>query len=163
MRITARVDYATRALVDLARQVPADGARATARTGAAIAADQDIPPTFLDDILADLRRGQLATSQRGAAGGWRLARPAEEISVAEVIRVMEGPLSDVRGLRPDQLDYPAELSALQDMWVALRANLRAVLEETSIANLRDNQLEPAVAELAASDEAWSVHWKPPTP
>lgn len=163
MRITARVDYATRALVDLARQVPTDGSRAPARTGASIAAAQEVPPTFLDDILADLRRNRLALSQRGAAGGWRLARPAEEISVADVIRAMEGPLADVRGLRPDELDYPEELSALQDMWVALRANLRAVLEQTSIANLRDNKLEPAVAMLAATDDAWAVHWKPPTP
>jgi Rrf2 family protein len=163
MRITARVDYATRALVDLARSVPGDGARAPARTGAAIAAAQDIPATFLDDILADLRRGRLAASQRGAAGGWRLARPAEEITVADVIRAMEGPLADVRGLRPDELDYPADISALQDMWVALRANLRAVLEETSVADLRDNRLKPSVAALAASDEAWSVHWKPPAP
>ncbi len=156
MRVTARVDYATRALIDIARHATASNRR----SAAAIAAAQQIPAAFLDDILADLRRSSLAASQRGANGGWSLARPADAISVADVIRAVEGPLADVRGLRPDELDYPADLRALQEMWVALRANVRAVLEVTTIADLCSGRLNPTVAALATHHDAWVSHSGP---
>ncbi len=154
MRVTARVEYATRALVDLARHASLASGVTAARKAADISTAQAIPPAFLDDILADLRRHSIVASQRGSAGGWRLALPPDEITVAGVIRAVEGPLADVRGERPDELDYPPELAALQTMWVALRANVRSVLEATTIAHLRDNALTPDVALLAAAPDAW---------
>lgn len=159
MRVTARVEYATRALVDLARHVSAGG-DTPARKAGDIADAQSIPPSFLDDILADLRRHRLVSSQRGSAGGWRLAVDAQRISVADVIRAVEGPLADVRGERPDELSYPADLDALQSMWIALRANVRAVLEQTTIADLRDNRLKADVARLAAEPDAWVIRQQP---
>jgi Rrf2 family protein len=160
VRTTAKVDYAVRAGIALAR-VAAD---AEAQGGAPapvkaheLAATEDIPPKFLESILADLKRAQVVSSQRGAVGGYRLARPAEEISVADVIRAVEGPLADVRGERPESLDYREGLEALQRMWIALRANLRAVLEHTSLADLARGTLEPQVDALADDADAWDPH------
>ena len=155
MRTTAKVDYAVRAAIELARAYPADGGRATPLTRQRIAEAQAIPSKFLEHILADLKRSQLIGSVRGAEGGYWLNRSPENITMADIIRAVEGPLADVRGERPDALDYPDDLAVLQRAWIAVRANLRAVLENVSLADLRDGRLVPAVDELAVPDEAWS--------
>ncbi|MBX7070978.1 MAG: Rrf2 family transcriptional regulator [Microthrixaceae bacterium] len=149
MHVTAKADYAMRAIVEIS--VAPDG-RAKAEQ---IAAAQDIPLGFLRGILTDLRRAGLIVSQRSATGGFRLARPAEEITIAEVIRSVEGPLALVRGLRPTELDYPGPTAPLRDVWVALRANLRAVLDHTTIADVAGGQLPAIVQQLAADPAAWT--------
>lgn len=149
MRISARADYAVRAAVSLARA--ADGEHLS---GERIATEQQIPATFLEGILGALRKGGIVTSRRGAAGGYRLAAPAGEISVADVIRAVEGPLVFVRGERPSELEYPTGDEALVTVWVALRASVRRVLDDTSLAALAAGDLPPIVRELAADPESW---------
>lgn len=157
MRTTAKVDYAVRAGVALARAQAAAGDAGPPLKAHLIAEGEDIPPKFLETILADLKRAGLVASRRGAVGGYRLARPAAEVTVADVIRAVEGPLADVRGERPEVLDYPDDLRALQRMWVAVRANLRAVLEATSLAALAEGALVPEVDRLADGPGAWDPH------
>ena len=147
MRTTAKVDYAVRAAIELARAYPADGSRAQPLTRQAIA--------DAEHILADLKRSRLVASVRGAEGGYWLSRAPEEITMADVIRAAEGPLADVRGVRPDALDYPDDLAALQRAWIAVRANLRGVLEHVTIADLRDGKLNPVIDGLADTDDAWA--------
>lgn len=158
MRTTAKVDYAVRATVNLARS-DGDAAPRTAphRKAHEIAAEEGIPPKFLEAILADLKRGGLVHAQRGAEGGYRLARPGDEIAVADIIRAVEGPLADVRGERPEALAYSDELASLQRMWIALRVNLRAVLEATTVADLARGTLPAAVDALAEDPHAWHSH------
>ncbi|HLX32931.1 MAG TPA: Rrf2 family transcriptional regulator [Gaiellaceae bacterium] len=129
MRVSARVDYALRAMVELAAHP--DGLT----TAEQLASAQQIPPKFLESILAQLRSGGLVASQRGAEGGYRLARPAEEISIADVIRELEGPIATVRGVRPDELEYAGAAAKLRDIWLELRAQMRGVLEQTTLADL----------------------------
>lgn len=154
MRTTAKVDYAVRAAIELARAYPTDGQRPTPLTRQAIADAQDIPAKFLEHILADLRRGQLIGSVRGADGGYWLQRPPSDITMADIIRTVEGPLADVRGERPDALHYPDDLQVLQRAWIAVRANLRAVLEHVTLADLRDGSLSPEVQAMADVEDAW---------
>jgi Rrf2 family protein len=149
MRISAKADYAVRAALELA--AAPDGATVK---GERIAEAQGIPLNFLENILGDLRQAQLVASQRGREGGYRLARPAEEITVADVMRAVEGPLAAVRGERPEQTEYGGAAEPLQQVWIALRANLRAVLERVTLADLVDGSLPPEVAELACDPEAW---------
>ncbi len=156
MRTTAKVDYAVRAAIELARAYPLDGSRPLPVTRQSIAEAQQIPSKFLEHILADLKRGQLVASVRGAEGGYWLSRPPEDITMADLIRATEGPLADVRGERPDALDYPDDLAVLQRAWIALRASLRGVLEHVSLADLRDGVLQPEVEALAAVDDAWAT-------
>ena len=155
MRTTAKVDYAVRAAIELARVHPVDGSRPTPITRQQIADAQDIPSKFLEHILADLRRGGLVASVRGTDGGYWLRRSPSEVSMADIIRAAEGPLADVRGQRPEMLDYPDELAVLQRAWIAVRANLRAVLERVTIADLRDGQLAAEVDLLADTSDAWA--------
>lgn len=158
MRTTAKVDYAVRAGIALARaEAEADGERPVPMKAHVLAREEGIPPKFLESILADLKRAQVVASQRGAVGGYRLGRPADEITVADVIRAVEGPLADVRGERPEALSYRDDLEPLQRMWIAVRANLRAVLEHTTLADLAAGHLDPEVDALAATDEAWDPH------
>ena len=157
MRITAKVDYAVRAAIELARAYPNDGSRPTPLTRQAIAEAQEIPSKFLEHILADLKRSQVVGSVRGADGGYWLNRPPEQITMADLIRAAEGPLADVRGERPDALAYPEDLAVLQRAWIAVRANLRAVLEHVTLADLRDGQLAPEVDALADPEDAWRIH------
>lgn len=157
MRITAKVDYAVRAAIELARAYPTDGSRPQPLTRQAIAEAQDIPSKFLEHILADLKRSQIVGSVRGADGGYWLHRPPEQITMADLIRAAEGPLADVRGERPDSLDYPEDLAVLQRAWIAVRANLRAVLEHVTLADLRDGALTPEVDRLADPPDAWVIH------
>ena len=129
MRVSAKVDYALRAMTELAAASP------SLMTGEQLATAQKIPPKFLESILAQLRNGGLVASQRGAEGGYRLAKPAEEISIADVIRELEGPIATVRGARPDELEYAGAASGLRDIWLELRKQMRGVLEQTTLADL----------------------------
>jgi Rrf2 family protein len=150
MRLSARVDYALRAVAELAaaeRGVPLSAER--------IAKAQEIPPKFLESILLQLRRGGVVNAQRGPEGGYWLARPANEISLAEVIRVVDGPLAHVRGQRPEQLGYPGVARSLQEVWIALRASERLILEEVTAADVASGQLPERVRELAADPGSWS--------
>ncbi len=151
MYISAKVDYAVRALCTLA---DADGRPVTAE---AMARSQGLPAKFLESILNDMRRAGLLLSQRGADGGYRLARPAEAITVAEVIRPLDGPLAEVRGLRPEAASYEGSAARLQDVWVAVRASLRSVLEQVSIADIVSGELPTAVHKLTTDPDAWLSH------
>ena len=147
MHIPAKVDYGMRALLALAAGgVPA--------TGEALAIEQGLPSKFLGAILNDLRRAGLVTSQRGAEGGYRLARPADRITVADVMRALDGPLAEVRGLRPEMASYEGAATHLQDVWVAVRASLRQVLEVVTLEDVVCGKLPPAVAQLTADPDAW---------
>src|SRR5207344_1275656 len=117
MRVSAKADYALRACIQLA----AEGERHV--KGERIAQAQEVPVKFLENILGDLRQAGLVRSQRGAEGGYWLARPASEITLAEVIRAVEGPLPNVRGVRPDSVSYPGAAEPLRDVWIAVRASL----------------------------------------
>jgi len=147
VRTTAKADYAVRAAVELA----AVGGLANAEQ---IAQAQDIPLNFLENILRDLRRAGIVESRRGQAGGYALARPAEEISVADVIRAVEGPLANVRGQAPESLTYPGSAERLREVWVALRANIRAVLEGVTLADVARGELPAHVEELTRDADAW---------
>ena len=149
--ISAKVDYAVRALCTLA---DADGKAVTAE---ALAKSQNLPAKFLESILNDMRRAGLLLSQRGAEGGYRLSRPAESITVAEVIRPLDGPLAEVRGLRPEATEYEGSAEHLQDVWVAVRASLRAVLEHVTIADIVSGELPRSVHKLTTDPDAWLSH------
>jgi Rrf2 family protein len=149
VRVTARVDYAVRAVIELAA---ADGAQVK---GEQLAERQGIPLKYLENILADLRRAGVVASQRGADGGYRLARPAGSLTVADVIRAVEGPLADVRGTSPEEIDYPGPARSLQRVWVATRAALRAVLEDVTIADIATGDLPATLDELLADPGAWT--------
>ncbi|MEU2610888.1 Rrf2 family transcriptional regulator [Micromonospora sp. NPDC007271] len=156
MRLSARVDYALRAAAELAAVAGGTGARRSRPvTAEQIARAQDIPPKFLESILLQLRRGGIVHAQRGPEGGYWLARPAAEISLAEVIRVIDGPLAHVRGQRPEQLGYQGAARALQDVWIALRASEREILELVTIADVASGQLPGRVNDLAADPSAWT--------
>src|SRR5947209_6702575 len=133
MRVSAKVDYALRAMTELATASP------SLVTGEQLATAQKIPPKFLESILAQLRNGGLVASQRGAEGGYRLAKPAEEISIADVIRELEGPIATVRGVRPDELEYAGAASGLRDILLELRKHMRGVLEQTTLADIVPNR------------------------
>lgn len=147
MRLTARVDYALRAAVELAA---AEGSR----TADELATAQGIPARFLQNILGQLRGAGLVASQRGSGGGHRLTRAATEVSLADVIRAVDGPLASVRDVRPHDLEFPGVAAPLQHVMVALRASERAVLEGVSLADVAGDRLPPAVAALAADPESW---------
>jgi len=154
MRITAKVDYAVRAAAELAAaQAAAGGDRATMK-GDAVARAQAIPLRFLEGILAELRRAGIVGSQRGADGGYWLARPAAEVSVADVIRAVEGPLADVHGTPPEEVDYTGPAQPLQRVWIATRVALREVLERTTLAEIADDHLPDAVTRRAAAPDGW---------
>jgi len=153
MRISAKADYAVRAAAELAAAAP--GGRPV--KGEQLASAQGIPQKFLENILADLRTAGLVLSRRGAEGGYALTRPADEISVAEVMRAVEGPLAAVQGVRPESLHYAGAAARLPEVWVALRANLRAVLERVTLAALASGTLPASVTELAAAADAWQPH------
>lgn len=128
MRISAKVDYALRAMLALASV-------SGLRKAEWIATSQGIPRPFLESILLDLRHAELVVSQRGAEGGYALARPATDISVADVIRAVEGPLATVRGARPEDVEYAGPAGALSATWIELRTAMRGVLEGTSLADI----------------------------
>jgi Rrf2 family protein len=151
VRVSAKADYAIRAAVELAAagEGPVKGDR--------IATAQTIPPNFLENILADLRNAGIVASRRGADGGYWLARPAEGISLADVIRAVDGPLANVRGVRSDQLAYEGSAESLRDVWIAVRASLRGVLEQVTLADVARGELPDHVRQLAADPDAWAPH------
>jgi len=151
VNVTARADYAVRALLVLAT------AEAPPVKADVVAEAQGIPRHFLDNILADLRRAGLVVTSRGADGGSRLARPAAQISLADVMRAIEGPLAAVRDVRPEALSYPAPADRLPDVWVAVRAALRGVLEHVTIAAIASGDLPDAVTALTTDPDAWKSH------
>jgi Rrf2 family protein len=148
MRISARADYAVRAAVELA----AAGNGPT--KGDVLARAQGIPVKFLENILGDLRHAGIVRSQRGTEGGYWLARPAAEITVADVIRAVEGPLASVRGGRPEDVEYAGAAEPLAQVWIAVRASLRAVVERVTLADIAGGRLPDRVMELAEDPEAW---------
>ncbi|MEA3020862.1 MAG: hypothetical protein QOI47_2386 [Actinomycetota bacterium] len=149
MYISAKVDYATRVLLTLAAS---DG---TPIRGETLATAQGMPVRFVENTLVELKRGGLVTSQRGSDGGYRLAKPASQISIADIIRVLEGPLAEVHGLRPDQRSYEGPAEHLQDVWVALRGAMRLVLESTTLDKVLTGKLPKRVAALIADPDAWA--------
>ncbi|MGH8881612.1 MAG: RrF2 family transcriptional regulator [Stackebrandtia sp.] len=148
MRLSARVDYALRAAVELT------GAGERWMSAEKVAAAQQIPGKFCESILLQLRRGGIVESRRGPDGGHRLARDGADISLAEIIRVVDGPLVGVRGRRPEHVDYDGVAAALQDVWIALRANERKILESVSLHDVASGRLPEAVSRLAEDPAAW---------
>ena len=152
MRVSAKADYALRAACELAAaegQGPVKGEQ--------LARAQSIPPKFLENILLELRHAGLVQSQRGVEGGYWLAKPAAEITLADVIRAVEGPLANVRGTRPEAVRYAGAAEPLQRVWLAVRANLRAVLEAVTLADVAAGSLPGSLDELLADPEAWRPH------
>jgi Rrf2 family protein len=149
VRTTAKADYAVRAAVELAAVGSTEPVKAEH-----IADAQSIPLNFLENILAELRRAGIVESRRGAAGGYLLARPPEDISLADVIRAVEGPLANVRGVSPDLLEYEGSSERLRDVWVALRSSVRGVLEHVTLADVAKGELPPRIAELTQTADAW---------
>jgi Rrf2 family protein len=149
MRLSARVDYALRATLELAAAAEPPVPRED------IARAQGIPGKFLEAILRDLRGAGIVRSQRGAVGGYRLAREADEITLADVIRAVDGELANVRGERPEDLEYEGTAAALQEVWIALRASERAVLESVTLANVIAGDLPEEVRRWTARPEAWA--------
>ena len=148
MRVSAKADYAVRATIELATQPPELPIK-----GDQIALAQDIPIRFLENILAELRQHDIVHSQRGANGGYWLARTPDDLTVADVIRAVEGPLASVRGERPDQLNYRGAAKPLEDVFLALRANIRIVLESVTLADVVANDLPEPVRGLSQHPEA----------
>src|SRR3954468_17059776 len=148
MRLSARVDYALRAATELAvgSERPV--------TAVQLAEAQQIPPKFLENILSQLRRSGLVRSQRGPEGGYWLARPADRISLADIIRAIDGPLVGVRGERPEHVGYSGAAHSLQEVWIALRASERAILEQVTLAHIAAGELPEGVRKLTEDPSAW---------
>jgi Rrf2 family protein len=148
VRISAKADYAVRAALELAaaENPPVKAER--------VAAAQGIPLKFLENILVDLRQGGIVTSQRGPEGGYRLDRPADEITLADVIREVDGPLASIHGDRPEKTEYRGAAEELQTVWVALRASMRSVLEGVTLADLVERRVPSEVLRLAHEPDAW---------
>jgi Rrf2 family protein len=150
MRVSARADYAIRAVVELAAAPEDRSVR-----GDIIADAQAIPVKYLENLLAELRRAGLVTSQRGHEGGYRLARPADEVTLADVIRAIDGPLAGVRGQAPEVVEYPGPAASLRNVWVALRASMRTVLETVTVADVVRGELPEPVLRLLSEPGAWT--------
>jgi Rrf2 family protein len=148
VRVSAKADYAVRAALELA------AAGGGPLKGERIAEAQEIPLKFLENILIELRHADLVRSQRGPDGGYRLARPAAEIVVADVIRAVEGPLASVRGEPPESVSYSGAAAPLQALWIALRASLRSVLDRVTLADLAAGELPEPVSALTEEPDAW---------
>jgi Rrf2 family protein len=152
VRVSAKTDYALRALIEMASRD--DGRPVSAEE---IGRLQEIPHGFLQAILADLRRAGVVASQRGQAGGWRMAQSPADVTVADVIRAVDGPLVSVYGLRPEAVSYNASADALQHVWIAARSSLREVLERVTIESLVDKDLPEEVAARTSDEDAWRPH------
>ena len=148
MRVSAKADYAVRAAVELAAadEGPVMGER--------LADAQDIPLQFLEHILLELKHQGIVRARRGAKGGYWLAKPADEVTVAEIVRAVEGPIAHVQSTPPEDVEYRGNSEHLQKVWIAVRASLRAVLEEVTLADLVSGELPESVEDLAASPDAW---------
>ena len=151
MHVTAKADYAVRAVVELA-----ESSQSSPRKVEDVAQAQGIPVSFLENILTQLRSSGVVRSQRGPEGGYWLAQPAKDVSLAQVIRAVEGPLVGVRGQRPEEIEYSGSAAALQQVWIALRANLRKVLDEVTVADVADGKLPKEIMALTKAEEAWAA-------
>jgi Rrf2 family protein len=149
VRISAKADYAVRAAVELAAAPDEKPVKAER-----IATAQDIPLNFLENILGELRHSGIVRSHRGAEGGFRLAKPAEQLTIADIIRAVEGPLASVRGGPPEEISYPGTSQALPRVWIAVRANLRRVVEQVTVADVAQGKLPAAIDKLAEDPGAW---------
>jgi Rrf2 family protein len=149
MRISAKADYAVRAAVELAAAADEKPVKAER-----IATAQEIPLNFLENILGELRHAGIVRSHRGADGGFRLAKPADEITIADIIRAVEGPLASVRGGPPEDTSYPGASEALPRVWIAVRASLRRVVEHVTVADVARGKLPAEIDQLAEDPEAW---------
>lgn len=150
MRVSARVDYALRAAVELA----AHEGEEKPVTSEEISKRQAIPHAFLTNILQSLRQAGIVTSKRGPVGGHKLSKPADQIVIADVIRAIDGPLAGVSGLHPEELEFTGTAKPLQDVWIAVRANLREILEHVTLADVALGDLPKIVNERAADEDAW---------
>ena len=148
MRISARADYAVRSVIEIAARDP------ELVKSDQIAAAQDIPAKFLEQILSDLRRAGLVSSRRGADGGYLLARPAAQISLADVIRAVDGPLAWVRDQRPGAVAYNGNAEPVREVWIAVRAALRAVLDDVTVADVLSGELPASVTSLTEDGDVW---------
>jgi Rrf2 family protein len=150
MRISAKADYAVRAAVEMAAagDEPVKGER--------LAESQDIPLQFLEHILLELKHARIVRARRGARGGYWLAKPPEEVTLADVIRAVEGPLANIQDLAPEATSYPGNAERLREVWIAVRASLRRVLEAVTIADLRDGKLPEPIGELTSDPDAWQT-------
>jgi Rrf2 family protein len=152
MRVSAKADYAVRAAAELAAATGSGPVK-----GERIAEAQHIPLKFLENILSELKHGGIVQSQRGAEGGYWLAHPPDQITIADVIRSVDGPLANVRGVRPEAVEYAGSAKHLLEVWVAVRASLRKVLERVTLADLVAGALPEAVHDLTIDPEAWLSH------
>jgi Rrf2 family protein len=148
MRVSAKADYAVRAAAELAAagEGPVKGER--------LAEAQEIPLQFLEHILLDLKHQGIVRARRGAKGGYWLARPAEEVTIADVVRAVEGPIAHVQSTPPEAISYHGSAEHLREVWIAVRASVRSVLEEVTLADLVSGELPAVVGELTAAPEAW---------
>jgi Rrf2 family protein len=151
MHVTAKADYAVRAIIELA-----DSSQDSPRKVDEVAQAQNIPVSFLENILTQLRSSGIVRSQRGPEGGYWLAHPADEVTLAQIIRAVEGPLVGVRGQRPEEIEYIGSAESLKQVWVALRANLRKVLEHVTVAQVAAGELPQDVLALTREEEAWTT-------
>jgi Rrf2 family protein len=151
MRVSAKADYAVRAAVELAAadEGPIKGER--------ISQAQEIPLKFLENILAELKHAGLVRSQRGAEGGYWLAREPDSITIADVIRAVEGPLASVRGESPESVSFAGSAEPLGRLWVAVRANLREVLESVTLADVASGELPKQIDKITSDPAAWTAH------
>ena len=154
MQVSARADYAMRAAAELARAAleeegPVKGER--------LSEEQGIPRKFMENILLDLKHSGIVRTQRGAAGGYWLAHPPAEVSLADIFRAVEGPLANVRGEFPETVEYQGAAKPLREVWIAVRANLRAVLETVTLADLVEGSLPDSIVELTQDPKAWIHH------
>jgi len=152
LQVSAKADYALRAALELALTEDAKPLK-----GIRISEAQNIPLKFLENILLELKHAGIVRTQRGAGGGYWLARPPEEVSLAEIIRVVEGPLANVRGEGPESVEYTGAAQPLREVWIAVRANLRAVLEAVTLADLASGELPSSIDLLTQDPEAWVRH------
>jgi Rrf2 family protein len=151
VRVSARADYALRALIELA------GAYPNPRKGDELAHAQGIPLKFLGNILQQLKSAGLIRTLRGAEGGYWLTVAPEKITLADVIRAVDGPLANVRGTRPEAVKYAGKAEPLRQVWIAVRASLRGVLEQVTLADVAEGRLPELVQTLAANPDAWEPH------
>jgi len=150
MRVSAKADYAVRAAAELAaaEEGPVKGER--------LAEAQEIPLQFLEHILLELKHAGIVRARRGAKGGYWLARPAEEITIADIVRAVEGPIAHVQSAPPESIEYRGNARHLQEVWIAVRASLRTVVEHVTLADLVSGELPAEVEELAAQPDAWAA-------
>ena len=151
MHVTAKADYAVRAVIELA-----GSSQDSPRKVDEVAQAQGIPVSFLENILTQLRSSGVVRSQRGPEGGYWLAHPPEEVNLAQVIRAVEGPLVGVRGQRPEEVEYVGSAESLNQVWIALRTNLRNVLEHVTVADVASGKLPADIVALTRADEAWEA-------